>query len=65
MSQNRSFLISEVGNIVRLLLLSQATNAESDIFSALKRVKNIPQTNYKKQPTARSNMDACSQKYFG
>ena len=37
---NRSFLISEVGNIVRLLLLSQATNGESnDIFSALKRVK--------------------------
>ena len=40
MSRNRSFLISEVGKIVRLLLLSQATNAESDgIFSALKRVK--------------------------
>ena len=40
MSQNRSFLISEVGKIVRLLLLSQTTNAESGgIFSALKRVK--------------------------
>ena len=34
MSQNKSFLISE---IVRLLLLSQVTNAESEaIFSALK-----------------------------
>ena len=32
--------ISEVGKIVRLLLLSQATNAESDeIFSVLKCVK--------------------------
>ena len=40
MSRNRSLFISEVGKIVRLLLLSQATNAESDgIFSALKRVK--------------------------
>ena len=40
MSQNRSLFISEAGKIVRLLLLSQATNAESDsIFSALKRVK--------------------------
>ena len=39
-SWNRSLFISEVGKIVRLLLLSQATNAESDgIFSALKRVK--------------------------
>ena len=39
-SRNRSFLISEVGKTVRLLLLSQATNAESDgIFSALKRIK--------------------------
>ena len=39
MSQNRSFLRSEVGKIVRLFLLSQATNAESDdIFFALKRV---------------------------
>ena len=28
-SQNRSYLISEVGQIVRLLLLSQAKNAES------------------------------------
>ena len=40
MSRNRSLLISEVGKIVRLVLLSQATNAESDgIFSALKRIK--------------------------
>ena len=40
MSGNRSFLISEVGKVVRLLLLSQGTNAESDgIFFALKRVK--------------------------
>ena len=40
MSRNRRFLISEVKKIVRLLLLSQATNAESEgIFSTLKRVK--------------------------
>ena len=40
MSRNRDFLISEVGKIVKLLLLSKETNAESDgIFSALKRVK--------------------------
>ena len=40
MSRNRSLLISEVGEIVRLLLLSQATNAETDgIFFALKHVK--------------------------
>ena len=40
MPRNRDLFISEVGKIVRLLLLSQATNAESDgIFSALKRVK--------------------------
>ena len=40
MSRNKSFLISEVGKTVRLLLLSQATYGESDgIFSALKRVK--------------------------
>ena len=40
MSRNRRFLISEVEKIVRLLLLSPATNAESErIFSALKRVK--------------------------
>ena len=39
-SRNRSFLISEVGKIVKLRFLSQATNAESDdIFSALKRLK--------------------------
>ena len=37
MSRNRSFLIGEVGKIVRLLLPSQFTNAETDsIFSALK-----------------------------
>ena len=30
MSRNRSLFISEAGKIVRLLLLSQATNAESD-----------------------------------
>ena len=40
MSRNRSLFISEVGKIVRLLLLSQATNVGSNgIFSALKRVK--------------------------
>ena len=40
MSRNRSFLISEVGKILVLLLLSQATDAESDgIFSALKLEK--------------------------
>ena len=40
MSGNRSLFLSEVGKVVRLLLLSQASNAESDgIFSALKRVK--------------------------
>ena len=40
MSRNKSFLISEVGKIVRLLLLSQATNIETDgVISALKRVK--------------------------
>ena len=40
MSRNRSLFISEAGKIVRLLLLSQATNTESDsIFSALKRIK--------------------------
>ena len=40
MSRNKRFLISEVGNIVKLLLLWQATNAESDsIFSTLKYVK--------------------------
>ena len=40
MSRNKRFLISEEGNIVKLLLLWQATNAESDgIFSTLKYVK--------------------------
>ena len=40
MSRNRSSFTSEARKIVRLLLLSQATNAKSDgIFSALKRVK--------------------------
>ena len=39
MSRNRSFLISEVGKTVSLLLVSQATNPESDgFFSALKRI---------------------------
>ena len=39
MSRNRILFIIEVGKIVRLLLLSQATDIESDgIFSALKRV---------------------------
>ena len=45
MSQNRSLFISEVGKTVRLFLLSQATNTESDgIFSALKRVKTCPKS---------------------
>ena len=40
MSRNRSFLIIEVRKIVRLLLLSQGTSAESDgIAFASKRVK--------------------------
>ena len=40
MFRNTNFLISEVGKIVRLLLLSEATNAERDgIFSALKCVR--------------------------
>ena len=40
MSRNRSFLISEVRKIVRLLLLLQGTNAKRDsIIFALKRVK--------------------------
>ena len=40
MSQNKRFLISEGGKIVRLLLFSLDTNVESEgIFSALKRVK--------------------------
>ena len=40
MSRNRILFISEVEKIVRLFLLSQAINAESDdIFSVLKRVK--------------------------
>ena len=39
MSRNRILFIIEVGKIVRLLLLSLATDNESDgIFSALKRV---------------------------
>ena len=42
-SRNRSFLIGEVGKIVRLLLLSKPTNTESDsIFTALKSVKTYP-----------------------
>ena len=40
MTRNRSFLMSKVGKIIRLLLLSQDTSSETDgIFSALKRVK--------------------------
>ena len=40
MSRNRSLFISDVGKVVRLLLFSQARNAESGgVFSALKRVK--------------------------
>ena len=40
MSRNRSLFISDVGKVVRLLLFSQATNAErGGVFSALKRVK--------------------------
>ena len=40
MSRNRILFISEVEKIVRLFLLSQAINAESDdIFFVLKRVK--------------------------
>ena len=59
-SRSRSLLISEVGKILKLLLLSQATNAESDgIFSALKDVKTY--LNYGKQLTARSNIGACLQ----
>ena len=40
MSRHRHFLITKVENIVRLLLLSQATSTESEgIFSALKHKK--------------------------
>ena len=40
MSRNRSYLVCEEGKIVRLLLLSKATNIEGEgIISALKRVK--------------------------
>ena len=40
MSRNRSVFISEVGKIVKLLLLSQVTNTKSEgISSTLKRVK--------------------------
>ena len=61
MSRNRSLFICEVGNIVRLLLLSQAINAESDgIFSDLKRLKNTS-SKYWKQPSAQSTVGACSQ----
>ena len=52
MSRNRSVLIGEVGKVVRLLLLSQPTNVETDgIFSALKCVKTY----------FSSNVAACSQ----
>ena len=63
MSRNRNFLISDAEKTVRLLLLSQATNAESErIFSAR---KNIPRINYGKQPATPTNVDACSQEYSG
>ena len=63
MSRNRHFLISDAEKTVRLLLLSHATNAESErIFSAL---ENIPRINYGKQPATRTNVDACSQEYSG
>ena len=56
----------EAGDIVALLLLSQASNIESDgIFFCFEALKNIPQVNYGKQPAARSNVGACSQKYSG
>ena len=46
MSRNRSLLISEVGKIVRLLLLSQVANAKIDgIIFALKRVKTYLSSN--------------------
>ena len=52
MSRNRSLLTSKVGKIVRLLLLSQATNARTDgIFFALNRVKTY----------LSSNVGVCSQ----
>ena len=38
-SRNRRFLESEVGKIIRLLLLSQATNAVRAPLSVLKRIK--------------------------
>ena len=51
MSRNRSFLISKVGKIVRLLLLSQAAIAKNNsIFFAFKHAKTY--LNYGKQPTA-------------
>ena len=63
MSRNRHFLKSDAEKTVRLLLLSHATNAESErIFSAL---ENIPRINYGKQPATRTNVDACSQEYSG
>ena len=46
MSRNRDLFLSEVGKIVKLLLLSQATNPESDgNFSALKRLKTHLRSN--------------------
>ena len=60
--RNRSLFISEVGKILKLLLLSQATNAEIDgIFSALKQVKTYRRLKFWKQPTARSNVSVCLQ----
>ena len=62
LSRNRSLFISEVGKIVRLLLLSQATSVENDgIFSALKRVKIYLKSTMIKKSAARSNVGACSQ----
>ena len=59
MSLNRHFLISEVEKIARY------TNAESErIFSTLKCMETS-QVNSGKQPTARTNVDACSQEHFG
>ena len=59
MSLNRHFLISEVEKIARY------TNAESEhIFSTLKCMKTS-QVSSGKQPTTRTNVDACSEEHFG
>ena len=55
MSASRSFLISEAGKTVRLLLLSQAANAESDgIFSVLKSIKT-----YLRSTMGNNQLHAC------